>query len=145
MLTAVVTTPPVQRGGHLLGGHHAGAVLGLLGGGAQVRSDHDVLALQDRMGGEGLLREHVQGGARDAAALESRQQRVQVHQLPAGAVDDPNPLAHRRDRVRVDEAGGLGGLGQVEGDEVGPLVELLGVSAPSTPSSRKRSAVTNLS
>ena len=44
-----------QRRGHLLGGDHAGAVLRLGGRGAQVRGDDDVVALEQRVLGEGLL------------------------------------------------------------------------------------------
>ncbi len=56
-----------ERGGHLLGCDHPGPVLRLGGRRAQVRRDDDVLAFQDRMAPEGLLREDVEGGARDLA------------------------------------------------------------------------------
>ena len=94
MLTALVTTPPVSAAAHLLGGVDPGPVLGLGGRGAEMRRDDDVVALEQRVLGERLLREDVERDAGDLARLEPALDRVEVDQLAAGAVDDPHPVAH---------------------------------------------------
>ena len=114
MLTAVVTTPPVERRRDLLGGDDPGAVLGLLGRGAEVRGDDHVVALQDRVVGEGLLGEDVERGAGDAAPLQALDQRVEVDQLAAGAVDDadalrPSPRSPRPRSSRSSPGSSAGG------------------------------------
>ena len=70
-----------ERRRDLLGGHDAGTVLGLGGGGAQVgvtttssRGEHRVL-------GEGLLGEDIERCAGDPARLEPVHQGVEVDQL----------------------------------------------------------------
>ena len=117
--------PAGERGAHLLGGDDAGAILRLGGRGPEVRGDDDVVALEDRVLGEGLLGEDVERRAGDLARLERRHERVEVDQLAAGAVDDPHPVAHLRDRLGVDPVDGLGRLRQVDRDQVGARVELL--------------------
>ena len=89
MLTALVTTPPVSAALHLLGGDDPGPVLGLGGRGAEMRGDDDVVALEQRVLGERLGGKDVERGAGDLAGLEPGEQRVEVDQLAAGAVDDP--------------------------------------------------------
>ena len=60
-----------QRGDDLLGGLHAGAVLRLGGRGAEVRRDDDVgIAVEQRVVGDRLAREHVERGAGDLAGVE---------------------------------------------------------------------------
>ncbi len=125
MLTALVTTPPVERRGHLLGGDDAGAVLGLGGRGAEVGRDDDVAAGEDRVLGEGLGGEDVERGAGQLARLQPGQQRVEVDQLAAGAVDEARAVLHRGDRPGVDQADRLRRLRHVQGDEVGAAEHLL--------------------
>ena len=91
--------PARERGADLLGGDDPGAVLGLGGRGAEVRGDDDVVALEQRMIGERLLGEDVERRAGDLAGLEPGRKRIEVDELAAGAVDDPDPVAHLRDRV----------------------------------------------
>ena len=43
----------------------------------------------------------------DLAGLEAGEQRVEVDQLAAGAVDDADAVAHLRDRLGVDPVDGL--------------------------------------
>ena len=64
--------------------------------------------------------------AAPASLPDSRpvEQRVEVDQLAAGAVDDPGALPHRGDRLGVDPAHGLRRLRQVEGDDLGSLEDL---------------------
>ena len=45
---------------------------------------------------------------------------------PAGDVQDADAVLHLRERLGVEPALGLGGLGQVDGDEVGHRVDLVG-------------------
>ena len=81
------------------------------------------------------------------ATLPSRtasRERALVDELAAGGVDDPDAVAHLRDRVGVDEACAcLVGQRQVQGQELGRGEDLRRVSACSAPSSRKRSGATN--
>ena len=60
------------------------------------------------------------------ARVESRLERLQVHQLAAGAVDDPHPVLHLRDRLGVDPVDRVRRLRQVDGDDVRPRVEVIG-------------------
>ncbi len=125
MLTALVTTPPVSAARTCCGGDDAGAVLRLLGRGAEVRRDDDVVALEDRMPGEGLGGEDVERGARDLPGLEAGLEGLEVDELAAGAVDDAHPVAHRLDRLGVDPVDRLRGLRQVDRDQVGAGIQLL--------------------
>ncbi len=85
-----------EGGGDLLGRDHPRAVLGLGGRGAEVGSDDDVVALEDRMAAEGLFREDVQGGPGDLALIQPVREGVEVDELAPGAVDDPHPVSHLR-------------------------------------------------
>ncbi len=70
MFTAVVTDAAGQRGDDLLGGLHAGAVLSLGGGGAEVRRDDDVRVAEERVVRDRLWSEDVERGAGDLAGVE---------------------------------------------------------------------------
>ena len=52
-------------------------------------------------------------------------QRIEVDQLAAGAVDDPDAVLHLGERVGVEPVDRLRGLRQVDRDQVGAPVELL--------------------
>ena len=91
MLTALVTTPPVSAALHLLGGVDPGAVLRLGGRGAEVRE----LRRRRRARTAGATVNGSSGKTSSAtpaelAGLEPALDRVEVDQLAAGAVDDPN-------------------------------------------------------
>ncbi len=90
-----------------------------------MRGDDDVVAGEDRVLGEGLSGEDVERGAADLAGLEAGEQRVEVDQLAAGAVDDPHAVLHRGDRLGVDQADRLRRLRHVHGDHVGAAEELV--------------------
>ena len=129
MLTAVETTPPVSAASDLLGALIAGAVGGLGRGGPEVRGDHDLgvaIVHEQRVVGHRLGWEHVERGARDLAGVERRLQRGVVDEPAAGDVEHAHAVAHLGERLGVEEAFGLGGLGQVDGDEVGLRVDVLG-------------------
>ena len=115
-----------QRPAHLLSRDRPGPILRLRRRCTQVRGDDHVVAPEQRMVGERLLREDVERGAADLSGSERRLQGVEVDQLAARAVDDPNLVLHLRDRLGVDPVHGVGGLGQVDRDDVGLRVELVG-------------------
>ena len=80
-----------------------------------------------------LLREDVERGAGDLAALERLDERVLVDQLAAGDVDDPDAVLHPRELLAPDEAARLRRERRVEGDEVrvgDEVVERLGALDP---------------
>ena len=102
-----------------------GAVLRLRGRRAEVRSDDDVVAAEQRVLGEGLRREDVEGRAADLARLEAGLERIEVDELAARAVDDPHAVLHLRDRLGVDPVDRVRRLRQVDRDDVGLGVELI--------------------
>ncbi len=116
----------VERGLDLLGGVGAGAVLRLGRRGAEVRRHDHVVAAEERVLGRRLLGEDVERGAGDLARVERGAERLEVDQLTARAVDDANAVLHAGERRGVDPVDGLGRLRQVDRDEVGTLVELVG-------------------
>ena len=107
-----------ERGDDLLGRLHAGAVLRLGGRGAQVGRDDDVGVAEERVVGDRLLGEDVQRGAGDLAGVDRGLEVLVDHERPAGDVDDPHAVLALGQRLGVDEALGLRGLGQVQRDEV---------------------------
>ena len=111
---------------HLLRRLVAGAIGGLSRRRAEVRRDHHVRIVEQRVLRGGLLAEHVQGRARHLAGVERGTQRLLVHQLAAGHVDHPHPVLHRGERVGVEPVLGLGGHGEVHGHEVGSRVQVVG-------------------
>ena len=122
-----------QRLGYLLGGDDAGAVLGLGGRGAEVRGDDDVGAGEDRVLGEGLGGEDVEGGAAELAGLEAGEEVVELDQLAAGAVDEAGAVLHLADRRGVDQADRLRRLRHVQRDQVGPAEQVGELVAPLDP------------
>ena len=108
----------LEGGRDLLGDDHAGAVLRLLGGRRQVRRDDDVVELEQRPRVR-LGREDVERRSGDVAGAEGVQQRVLVHQLAAGGVDDAHARLHAREGACIDRALRLRREREVEGEEVG--------------------------
>ena len=92
MFTAVRDHAAGERGDDLLGGLHAGAVLRLGGAGAEVRRDDDVGIAEQRVVGDRLLREDVERGAGDLAAVERGLEVLVDHERAAGDVDDPHAV-----------------------------------------------------
>ena len=119
-----------QRGDDLLGGDDPGAILGLRRRGAQMRRHDHVVAAEDRMIGHRLGREHVQRRAADRPVLERLLERLEVDQLTAGTVDDPDAVLHLRQRLGIDPVDRLRRLRQVDRDQVGAGVELVDVADP---------------
>ena len=74
-----------------------------------------------------LLGEDVEAGPAHLARLERLLERGQVDQLAAGAVDDAHTVLHLREGLGVHVVERLGGLRQVDGDDVRAGVESLGV------------------
>ena len=108
-----------------LGDVGAGTVLGLAGGGAEVRGDDDLREVEQRRVGAGLGREDVESGSADLAGVDGVGQCLLVDQTTAGGVDDDDTLLGAGELLGADETEGLGRLGQVHGDEVGALEELV--------------------
>src|SRR5216683_7073849 len=70
---------------------------------ALVLGEDDVLHVPEgRVLGQGLLGEHVEGGAGDSLVLQRVQQRVLVHHAAAREVDEEARGLHRREDFRVD-------------------------------------------
>ena len=123
MFTAFVTTPALERCDDLLGDDDARAVLRLLRRGGEMRRDDDVRRVQERAVVR-LGREDVDRGACDLPRFERLDQRGLVDELAAGGVDDPDAVAHVRDRVRVDRVPRVVGQRQVQRQEVSALEHL---------------------
>ena len=98
-----------------------------------MRGHDDVVAGEERVLDDRLLGEHVERRAGDPAGVEAALERVEVDQLATGAVDDPDAVLHLRDRIVVDPVDGLRRLRQVERDQVGALIQLLGRLDPRHP------------
>ena len=133
--------PALERGDDLLGDDHPGSVLRLLRRGGEVRRDHDILQLE-QLARVRLGREDVERGAGDLAVADGLRERALVDELAPGGVDDPDAVAHLRERCGIDEVAGLFGERQVQRQKLG-RGERSGVAACSAPSSRKRSGATN--
>ena len=112
---------------HASGDVGAGAVLGLTGGGAQVRGHDGVGELEERRVGAGLRVEHVERGGPDLAGLEGVDERVLDDEAAAGGVDDHDAVLRAGQTVGVEETGGLLGLGQVHRDDVRARDQLVDV------------------
>ena len=122
-----------------------GAVLRLRGRRAKVRSDDDVVAAEQRVLGEGLGRENVEGRAADLARLEAASSASRSTSSPRAQLTIRTPsficaIASASIQLTVS---GVFGRWIVMMSALAYSSSV--VSARSTPSSRKRSAATNLS
>ena len=108
-----------QRQHDLLGDRLPGLVLGLDGRGAEVRGDHHGLQLEQGALRGRLLGEHVDGGALHLTGDDGVRQRLLVDDPAPGDVDDADPRLGLGQQVPADQAHGLGGAGEVDGEEVG--------------------------
>ncbi len=90
-----------------------------------MRGADDLVQLEERGVGAGLLGVHIEAGAGDAALLERRVQRLLVDDPAARGVDDADGRLDLVQRLVTDETEGLGGLRQVHGDEVRDLEQLV--------------------
>ena len=82
-----------EREPHRPGDRDAGLLLGLVGGGAEVRGGDDVLELEERGVGARLLGEDVEAGGGDPAVLEGVVQRLLVDDAAARGVDQHQAAA----------------------------------------------------
>ena len=115
----------LERGDDLLGDDHARAILRLLGRRGEVRRRDDVLELEQRARVR-LLREDVERRGGDLAGPERLDERVLVDELAARGVDEPDAVAHLRERVGADRLPRLRRQRQVQRHEVGGGVEIVG-------------------
>ncbi len=83
-----------------------------------MRRGHHVVEGEQRRVGARLLDEDVEAGGGDAAVLEGLGERGLVDQAAAGGVDDPHAGLDLVQGVLADDPHGLGGLRQVDRDEV---------------------------
>ena len=107
-----------QGQAHRLRHGDTGLLLGLLGRGAEVRGDDDRLVGEERAVGARLGGEDVEAGAGDAPLGDGVGEGLLVEHATAGGVDDAHGRLDLGERLLADQADRLGGLGQVDGDEV---------------------------
>jgi hypothetical protein len=89
-----------------------------------MRGDDDAGRPEQRMLGDRLLGEDVEGRARDLARLQRLLERGMVDQLPPRTVDDQDAILHLREGLGVEPVRGLRGPRQVERDHVRARVEV---------------------
>ena len=99
--------------------HDRAVVLALRGGGAQVGDGDDVFQPQEAVVGE------VGGVGRALAALQGGDEGGRVHQVAPGKVEDAHAVLHLPQGFGTHHALGVGGEGQVQGDVVAVLVDLI--------------------
>ncbi len=102
--------PPERQADHL-GDGDAGLVLGLRRRRPQVRGDDHVLQAEERVRGDRLLLEDVQGGPAQVPLAEDPLERRLVHDAAAGRVDEARPGLHEPQLALPDEPLGLGEAG----------------------------------
>ena len=90
-----------------------------------MRRHDDGLVLEQRALGGRLGGEDVDAGAGDPALAQRLGQRLLVDDATAGGVDDADGGLDLGQRLLADEPEGLGALGQVHGDEVALLEQLV--------------------
>src|SRR5829696_5647046 len=108
----------LQRQADRTGHRRPGLVLRLGRGGAQVRRDDGVGQAEQRAVGARLRGVDVEAGRRDLPGLEGVGQGRLVDQTAPRGVDDDDAALGRGELVGADQAHGLGGLRQVDRDEV---------------------------
>ncbi len=97
-----------------------------------MRGDHDVRQPEQRAVGARLLGVDVDAGRADLARAQCVGQCGLLDQPAAGGVDDDHAALGHRQLLGRDHPQGLGGLGQVDGDEVGLAEQLLERDQPDT-------------
>ncbi len=109
----------VEPGGDTLDHVHIIAAIVLLGDITEMRRDHDIVELAQRMvDRQRLLRIGVQRRARDAALLQQLQQGRLVDQRAARGVDQVAGRLHPREIIAAHKAPGAGGEHRVDGDDI---------------------------
>ena len=104
---------------HLAGDLNADRLLRFAGGAGNVRGENDVVQCEvGRLFGR-LDGEDIEGRTGHLAALEGGDEVGVFNELAARAVDDAHALLHFRQGLCVDDAGGLRGEADVEGEVVG--------------------------
>ena len=90
-----------------------------------MRGADDLVELEERRVGARLARIHVEAGAGDPALLEGGGEGGLVDDAAAGGVDDADAGLDLVQRVVADQAERLGRLGEMDGDEVRGLQQLV--------------------
>ncbi len=107
-----------QGQANLLGDGVARLVLGLGRAGAEVGSDDDLRQLEQRRARGRLRGEDIDGGPADPAVPDGVSEGVFVDHPATGDVHDPQVRLGLGEQLFADHAKGLGGLDDVEGEEV---------------------------
>ena len=93
---------------HALGDRDAGLLLGLVGRGAEVRRDDDVVELEQRaVRRHRFDGEHIEARRREATGTERVDEGVLVDDGPAGRVDEHGTRLHRCQGVAAEQSGGV--------------------------------------
>jgi hypothetical protein len=109
-----------------LGNLERDVALGLLGGGAEVRREDDILAREQRVVlGRGLALEDVERGALEPSRRERVGERELVDEATARAVHEPCAGLHREDALAREDVARLVAVGDVQADEVGAREQLV--------------------
>ena len=116
---------PGQRQLHARGDVGSCAILSLAGGRTEVWRDDNLRQIEQRAVGGRLLREHVDARGPNVPRPHRLCQRFLVDQPAPSGVDDDDARLRLRQRLRADQAGRLGRLGQVHRDEVGAGQQLV--------------------
>ncbi len=115
----------VEREAHRLRDRDTGLLLGLVRRRAEVRGELDRGEVEQGRADGRLGDEHVEAGSGDAAGGERLAQGILVDDAASARVDDPQRGLGLRELRRPDEVSRLGGLRDVDGDEVAALHELV--------------------
>ena len=114
----------LESGPDLFGDHYPRPVLGLLGGGAQVGGGHHFGMIYQGALRRRLLLEHVQARACCLAGIQGLEQGSLVDHAAPGHVEHPHPVLHLGELLLAQHVIGLRILGEMDGDEIGPLQEV---------------------
>ena len=117
----------LKPGSDELGGLHAGALLRLLGGCAQMRHDQRVVELMQGAVRARLVLPNVDARGEDLAGGDEICQRVDVVDAAARDVDQDDAVLHAGVLLGAEHADGLFGLGQVHRDEIGDGQDLVDI------------------
>ena len=114
----------------LLGHFGADVFLGFVGGAADVRRQDHVVELTQRADelvvvALGLFREHVDGGAEQVLVAQRGGQRLDVHHLAPGVVDQIALGLHGANLLFADHPAGGGGVRHVQADHVGQAEQVI--------------------
>jgi hypothetical protein len=125
-LTALDTTPPVSAATTCSAAWKPARIGGLGGRGAQVRRHNDVGAPEERVLGDRLGAEDVERRAADLARVQAASRSSSTISGPRATFSTRTPSLHLASASASSQPSVSGRLGQVQGQEVGLRVDLVG-------------------